>query len=299
MDLTPVTELIATIPESIWGAIVGAILTLIPVLMTNRHSRQQQAQQLEFESRERHASLRRDVYLPAADAFIGVISGVGRLLNLEVAEDDIADRAQAFGAALTRIQMIASPETIKCVAELQREFVRTIATLQQKRHPMKIRQLQINVAAGALKNYDDQLEAFEHTSARLTSGVQLSSDDVNRYTEALFQVGHAEELRDEARIDWLRLMLAQETARAEMAREFVRRMEELVKLQTPLLAAIRGELETDEALHLIAEEAEKTNAVGVRAVTDMIPAIEHTVEEMRRDLAHYEQRRLAEAERVE
>jgi hypothetical protein len=76
-------------------------------------------------------------------------------------------------------------------------------------------------------------------------------------------------------------------------------MEALVTLQAPLLAAIRGELENDEALHLITEEAEKTNAVGVRAVSDMIPVIERTIEEMREDLAQYEQRKLAEAERVE
>jgi hypothetical protein len=163
---------------------------------------------------------------------------------------------------------------------------------------MKLRQLKINIAAGVLKDYEASLEAVEDNLLRLTRSPPGAPDDENRRI-AMLMARHTRRLRDETRIDWLRLMLAQETARADIAREFVRRMEALVTLQAPLLAAIRGELENDEALHLITEEAEKTNAVGVRAVSDMIPVIERTIEEMREDLAQYEQRKLAEAERVE
>ncbi|HVZ19090.1 MAG TPA: hypothetical protein VG897_18375 [Terriglobales bacterium] len=255
--------LLAMIPESLWGVIVGTLLTLLSTLLvtslTNRHGRKLQAQQLQSKSterqRERHATLRRDVYLPAADAFTGVVSGMARLLNVEVPDDDIADRAQAFGAALTRMQMIASPETIRRIAEFQREFLGTLGMLQQLRLPMRMRQQQIDIAAGALET-------------------ESQRDELTRYYEVW--------------LEWLRLRLAQEMARAEMVRAFVRRMERLTKLQAPLLAAVRGELEGDEALHLITEEAEKTSAVGVRTVTDMIPTIERNIEEMRKDLAHHE-----------
>lgn len=309
MDQTALVDTIVKTPEymtaaiaavgAIFGALLATVVTVLSVSMTNRHSRKQQEQQLDFESTERQrdriASLRRDVYLPAADAFTGLISGMSQLMKIEASDGDLHGVAQAFGAALTRIQMIASPETIRRVADLQREFVSTISILNQKRFPMIVRQQQIDVAADVLKNYEASLDALEDRLTELTRVPRPPGNENLRIATVMLQ--NTRRLRDEARIDWLRLRLAQETARADIVREFVRRTEALMTIQAPLLSAIRGELENDAALQLITEESEKTNVVGVRSVSDLIPIIDRTIGEMQTDLRSYEERKLAEAEK--
>jgi hypothetical protein len=93
----------------------------------------------------------------------------------------------------------------------------------------------------------------------------------------------------EAHGKWQRLMLQQETERLTLAREFVGRMVSLSRVQVPALAAIRSELESDAARELILEEAERTAAVMVGAMNELIPMIEAGLENIRREIEADEQ----------
>ena len=316
MDLTPVTDLVAKIPGSAWAAIGGALLTLIPVIVSNRHNRKQQeqqqafdsrqqAQQLEFESRqqaqqlefdsrerqrERQVALRRDVYLPAADALIGMVGALGKLLRVDpLSADQIAAGALTFGAAITRIQMVATAETVRLVAEYQRCFLTALSTLQRLNHPMMLRQTDIDLAHDARQGYhDERMKCIELMKEYNLSGVR----DPERFHRFEQQAAFASQGWAKEHSEWLRLMFAQETARLDLMREFVAQMTQLAKLQATALAAIRGELESgvDDAA-LIEEEAQKTAVVGVQTANDMIPLIESTIAGLRDDVEADEQQR--------
>jgi hypothetical protein len=294
MDLTPMTDLLAKIPGSVWGAIGGALLTLIPVIVSNRHSRKLQAQQLAFESRERQRerriSLRRDVYLPAADAVVGMVGAMAKLLGGDPSSaDQLISGSQAFGAALTRIQMVGTPETVRHVAEYQRAFLAAISLLQRLNHPMMLRKADIDAAHRSRQAYhDERMKCIELMKEYNLSGVR----DPQRFHRIEQQAAFAGEQWAEEHSEWLRLMLAQETARLELIREFGKQMTELAKLQAPVLAAIRSELEAgDDESALIEEEARKTAIVGLQTLTDMVPLIESSMEGLRADVEADEQRR--------
>lgn len=306
MDLTPVADLLAEIPGSVWGAIGGALLTLIPVIVSNHHSRKQQAQQqefdrrqqaqqLEFESRERQrerqVSLRRDVYLPAADALIGMVGAMGKMLGLDPSSaEEIITGAHAFGAAITRIQMVASAETVRRVAEYQRAFLIALSVLQRLHHPMMLRQGEIDAAHKSRQGYhDERMKCIELMKEYNLSGVR----DPERFHRIEQQAAFVGERFAENHTEWLRLMLLQETARLELAREFVKQMTELAKLQAPALAAIRSELESGvNESALIEEEARTTAVIGVQTLNDMIPLIERTIDNLRADVEVDKQQRL-------
>jgi hypothetical protein len=261
--------------------------------MTNRHSERLQLKQLQAEHRQSHqertATLRREVYLPASDAFIGMVSALAKLLNLETSDDEAAEKARDFGAALTRIQMVALPATISRAADLQRAFIETIAAVTRSRIPMKDRQARIDAVALEMDAFDGQKQRLRHELAQAARDHRPSAD-LNAFADLSHQVRIVCEAQADAHADRLRLMIAQQEARAEQFRDFANRIEHLVCLQAPLLAEIRAELEGDEALQLITEELRETNAVGVRAMTDMIPAFERSAQEMRNELASLEQR---------
>jgi hypothetical protein len=295
MDLT---DVLAGIPESIWGIIVGALLTLIPVIVSNRHSRKQQAQQLQFESterqRERRVNLRRDVYLPAADAIVGMTGAAAKLLGGDPSSaDQIIAGSQAFGAALTRIQMVATPETVRRVGEYQRAFLKAISLLQRLNHPMMLRKADIDLAHSARQAYHkERMKFIELRREYHLSGVR----DPQRLQGIEQQAAFIEQRHAEEHSECLRLMLAQETSRLEMFREFGKQMTELAKLQAPVLAAIRSELEAGDESALIESaliegEARKTAVVGLQTLTDMVPLLENSIEGLRSDVEADEQRR--------
>jgi hypothetical protein len=245
MDLTALMDLLDRVPESIWGAIVGAMLTLIPVVMTNRHNRKQLAQQLDFESRERQrerrVNLRRDVYFPAADAVVNMVSAMAKMLGGDPATtQEVTAGAQVFVAALTRIQMVGTAEVVKHVGEYQRVLLKAISVLQRLNHPMMLRKIDIDIAHNARSGFhDERMKYIEMMKEYNLAGTH----DPQRFQRIERQAAFARKQREEAHSEWLQLMLAQETARLEMLRELGNQMNELSQLQAPVLAAIRRELE--------------------------------------------------------
>src|SRR5262245_17494427 len=102
------------VPESIWGAIVGALigsgLTLVGVWLTNRQALKQQrllfAHESKEKQRERLSNLRRDVYLPAIDAVVSMGNTLSRLVNEDPTDEEITKHAVIFGSAIARVQMV-------------------------------------------------------------------------------------------------------------------------------------------------------------------------------------------------
>lgn len=307
MDLTPLVELIAKIPNTAWSALGGALLTLIPVILSNRQSNKQQKQQQDFESRqqarqlefdsvehqrERLIGARRDVYLPAADALVGMIGALGKMLGQDPSSaEHLMSAARVFGAAITRIQMVASAETVKHVAEYQRAFLTALSVVQPRHHAMMLRQGDIDAAHNMRQRYhDERMRFIELMKEYNVSGAQ----DAERFRRIERQAAFVDQRWGEEHSQWLRLMLDQETARLELAREYVGQMTKLAELQVPALVAIRGELESGEdELPLIEEEARKTAIVGVQAVNGSIPMLEMNIESLRADVRADEEARQA------
>jgi hypothetical protein len=97
--------------------------------------------------------LRRDVYLPAIDAVTGMSAALGRLAVGDPADEEVSKIGTEFTAALARIQMVCSPESLRLVAEVQRAYLATMIELQKRKFPMKLRGAQINIAKNSRDDY--------------------------------------------------------------------------------------------------------------------------------------------------
>ena len=262
--------------------------------MSNSHNRKLQAQQLEFESRERQrerqVSLRKDVYLAAAEATTGIVHAFSRMLGSDGPEssDNLIKNAEAYGAALARVQMVASAETIRHSGEFQRTLLNGIAAVQKLRYPMMLRKADIDIAInGRERHHAERLKCIELMKEYNRAG----DSDVQRWKTIQRQSDYAAEHWAEAHSESMRLMLQQETDRHALLHELAARLIDLSKAQAPLASAIRRELEVSDDTALIVEETEKTGTAAVSAIMSLLPVIEATMEDLRRDVEADEQGR--------
>ena len=80
-----IADLLEQIPASFWGVIVGAFVTIVSVVLTNRGNEKRLERQLrhdaELKRQERDLALRWDVYLAATDAIAAGIASIGEMSN--------------------------------------------------------------------------------------------------------------------------------------------------------------------------------------------------------------------------
>jgi len=83
------------IPATFWGVVIGAFFSLGGVVLTNRaHDRRLRVQlehDREVKNRDREMSLRKDVYLAAAEAVSAGLIAVGRFADLEVPHEKLTE----------------------------------------------------------------------------------------------------------------------------------------------------------------------------------------------------------------
>ncbi|HEY4367359.1 MAG TPA: hypothetical protein VGN07_09020 [Steroidobacteraceae bacterium] len=290
MDASTLIALLAKIPAAFWGTLTGFALAIVPVLISNRHSRKLQRQQLDFESierqRERHASLRRDVYLPAADSVTAALAGLVKMLNDDRANDvELSAGAQELGTALTRVQMVATGETVRLAAEFHRVYLSVFTALMKRRYPMMLRKADIEIAnASRQRHHEERLECVELMKEYNLSGAK----DPQRRQQIRARQEHAGKLWREEHGQWMRFTVQQEADRHALIGDLVSWLSQLSRVQGTLMVAIRRELGVSEDATLLLEQIEITATEGVRALNELIPMIERGLDGLRSDLAEYE-----------
>jgi hypothetical protein len=119
-------------------------VTTVVTILANRHARRLQQDQFKFDSEQRSAErrqqLRSDVYLPAAEAIVGMAALVGRVVDLKANEEELNRESRAFGVAIARVQAIATPETMRRVSDLQRTAMTEFMAFRCARMPLVARQ---------------------------------------------------------------------------------------------------------------------------------------------------------------
>ena len=107
------------IPGTFWGIIIGSFFTLSGIILTNRaHDRRLQTQlahDRDLKNREREMSLRKDIYLAAAEAVSAALIAVGRFANLDIPQGKLTEGYLDKSPAISKIVIIAKEETVRAV----------------------------------------------------------------------------------------------------------------------------------------------------------------------------------------
>jgi hypothetical protein len=130
-------EIIEIIPGTFWGVIVGSLFSLGGVWLTNKASDQRLKTQFDHEralkTQEREMSLRKDVYLQAAEAVSAGVHALSNFPNLEISNDEVAKAYVEKSPSISRAYVIGSMKTIKALTDFGGELAALMLVLYVER----------------------------------------------------------------------------------------------------------------------------------------------------------------------
>lgn len=142
------------------GTLLGAIMAAVIALVVNQKSNRQQTERLKIQlqqeagqkNRDREMSLRRDVYFEAASEMANAARYIAKFgdLNLPLAAHEAI--VQNYGAALSKVHLVAGMETLTKVVEASNVFARIILELNQLRFSLLIDQKKIEFLQKSVEN---------------------------------------------------------------------------------------------------------------------------------------------------
>jgi hypothetical protein len=253
---------VAQLPSNLW-TYLGAIASIVfGSWIGTRNALKIQRMQFELQSIERQTDrqiqMRREVYLPAVDAMVGVMGAIGRALDPKVGQEEITAAERAFSVSIARVQVVASKETIEAVSALQRAVLQQIVTFAAERFPLQLRQSSVDLAAKWMQiHQQEQSRLIEMMKAFNLAGER----DMNRWAAIERQARDVEVQLEEVSERWRSLSAEQMSAQLELTRAWPARAIPIMKLQVRALTAIRNELEVGDASETLTTELDATNTL--------------------------------------
>ena len=108
--LNKFVEIVAMVPGTFWGVIIGSFFTLGGVVLSNRASDGRLRAQFEYErelrNRDRKLALRKDIYLAALEAISAALESVGKMADLEIPINEITERYAQRAPAVAKFMSL-------------------------------------------------------------------------------------------------------------------------------------------------------------------------------------------------
>lgn len=155
--VTLMLDLLSKIPRSeiFWGIVIGSGLTILGGILANRHERKLQREALDQDAtqreKDRKMSLRRDVYLPAADSILRAQNLTMRLLNPATQIEEIALQLSNELHIIRRTLVVGSDKTIQSVLMISDALVDTFETLVFQRATCKKLDIDFDIITYGIK----------------------------------------------------------------------------------------------------------------------------------------------------
>jgi hypothetical protein len=234
------------LPDAAWGVLLGAVATLVATLVSNRHARRQLREQLAHDARQaeraRLMQLRRDVYLPAAEAITDMFQVIAKLSNPDT--DEAAIDVSRFGGTIAKLQMVAGSDAVRLVSMLSTEIGATVLSLTNRRVPLRLLRADSAIANTWYERYVRETEEYLEMMKQFNLAGNTDQHQWNRIKRNLdFSQQHAEEQR----IKRDSLVAQQLRLHGEYVKDSFSEFKRLYALVAPALTAIRAELGMPDA----------------------------------------------------
>lgn len=166
-------ELLARIPAVVWSGIVAAMITLFGVWLQSRSHYKRQQEQLQHDSdqrrTEREMALRREVYLGAAEGAAKLQEYLGKFADTKLPQQDHGALLADSGAALSRVHLIGSIETLKAFRDIQNCFSRSALDLLE-------RKALTNYVTTRISEVEARINELVQTRGQLLELIQTTKD---------------------------------------------------------------------------------------------------------------------------
>ena len=236
--------MIKAIPATFWGIVVGSLITMFGVVLTNigntRRLRIQHEHEQELESREQDLNLRRSVYLDAMEAISAGMVAVGRFGEMTTPYPELMKSYSDRAPALAKVPIVGREETIEAVANFSQGLTAAFLRLSSRRE-------QLNALWQQHAAVDKKLESVIQERDRVYALIEerrVGETPDEMQLRSLQRIYEAKQLR----IEELRAELAEiegrlYPAQMTLVRKGVEETAGLDRLITPVISAMRAELE--------------------------------------------------------
>lgn len=238
------------IPDVVWAAILASALTLLGVMVSNRGNTKRLLKTLAHESAEKAAdrihSLRKDIYLSAAEEIAKVSNYLGKIPQIDPAKENIADGMAGFFAASMKLQLVAEPATAKLANELTARYSEILFALLAKANPVHTLQSQITITSDF---YEQKCAEASRALAEMTQLNESGRVDQPRFEALQRSLEYSQQAAARYAEDRSKSFDARNAAMQEYTIALLKEMRSVGPLQMRLVAAIRSELAlaTDQA----------------------------------------------------
>jgi len=152
------------LPETLVGVVIGSFFTLAGVVLTNRtnlkNSKLQLVHDREQKAKERALSMRRDVYLDAAEALSAGISTLVRHGDLSLTPAALMEDYKNKSGSIAKVHVIASERTALRFVEFVRELSASIVKLTIQRNELVAMRSRMLAALEGMKKHHESRDKY-------------------------------------------------------------------------------------------------------------------------------------------
>lgn len=236
-------SMLMSVPNVIWSGVLGAVLALSGVLLSNRSNTIRLRLQLQHDAtekaKERTAVLRREVYLRVIEELANANSHLASLPNLDPTKVNLSEGFQGFFSFAARLQLIAEPDTALLVNKLVGEYGELLVDLLAQLQPAHIAKSDIQIADHHYMAAQTEVSRVLGEMAKINeSGVPNPAAFQGLQASFDFQQRQSATLAADRDAAWVRF----NEASIAFQRVVFGKLRELAPKQIPVMIALRRDL---------------------------------------------------------
>lgn len=162
--MNELVDLLRSIPDVVWSGVIASTVTLTGVVVLDRSNTARLKIQLQHDAqenaKEHTATLRREVYLSAAEELTRANSYLAGLSQTDLSKTNAADGLKDFFAAAAKLQLVAEPKTAMLVNQL-------VASYGELALQLMVRLLPLQKARSDIAISDDFYNKFQGELTRV------------------------------------------------------------------------------------------------------------------------------------
>lgn len=132
-----IQTMIENIPPAFYGVLIGSLLTIIGVVLTNisntKRLRLQHEHERQVRNKERDLNMRREIYMDAMEAISAGITAISRFPELNETPEALMKSYTSLSAKVSKVTIVGQNETIEALANFQLELNGAFLRLSAKR----------------------------------------------------------------------------------------------------------------------------------------------------------------------
>lgn len=129
--------MIESIPPAFTGVLIGSLLTIIGVVLTNisntKRLRIHHEHELKLRNKERDLDMRREIYMDAMEAVTAGITAIRRFAELNQTPEALMQSCTRLSAKVGKVTIVGQNATIEALANFQLELNGAFLRLSAKR----------------------------------------------------------------------------------------------------------------------------------------------------------------------